>query len=140
MKIGLGTDGAASNNNLDLFREVRLAALVHKVRERDATAVPASLALRFATMGGAACLGLEGKIGQLSPGFRADLIAVSLHRPHLVPRHDPVSHLVYAVEGFSDVTDVMVDGEFLLRDGRFTRFDEERILREAERLGKSLVR
>ncbi|MGQ9779711.1 MAG: amidohydrolase [Bacillota bacterium] len=138
--VGLGTDGAASNNNLDLFREVRLAALVHKVREQDATAVPAGLALRFATVGGAACLGLEKKIGQLSPGFRADLIMVSLHRPHLVPRHDPLSHLVYAVEGFADVTDVMVDGEFLLRDGRFTRLDEERIMREAERLGKSLVK
>ncbi|NLG84795.1 MAG: amidohydrolase [Firmicutes bacterium] len=137
--VGLGTDGAASNNNLDLFREVRLAALIHKVREEDATAIPAGLALRFATVGGAASLGLAEKIGQITPGFRADLIMLSLHRPHLVPGHDPISHLVYAAEGFADVTDVMVDGEFLLRDGRFTRLDEERIMREAERLGRSLV-
>ena len=78
--VGLGTDGASSNNNLDLFREMHLAALVHKVREKDATAVPAVSALRLATSGGAACLGRKDSLGILAPGYRADLAFVDLNR------------------------------------------------------------
>ncbi|MGE5529951.1 MAG: amidohydrolase [Patescibacteria group bacterium] len=136
--VGLGTDGAASNNNLDLWREIHLAALVHKVREGDATAVPAQAALRMATSGGAACLGLSAAIGAIAPGYRADLIMVDLDRLHLTPLHNAVSHLVYAAEGF-DVTDVMVDGRFLLRRGEFIHLDAERVRREAGRLGLDLA-
>lgn len=137
--VGLGTDGAASNNNLDLLREVRLAALVHKVRERDATAIPARAALAMATAGGATCLGLGDEIGRIAPGFRADLITVALDRPHLTPPHNILSHLVYAAEGY-DVADVIVDGRILVRDGKNTVLDEERIRREAGRLGLGLVK
>ena len=137
--VGLGTDGAASNNNLDLWREVHLAALVHKFREHSATAVPAAAALRMATIGGAACLGQEGRLGCLVPGCRADLVLLDLNRPHLIPRHNALSHLVYAAEG-GDVTDVMVDGRFLMRDGKLLQLDEERIIHEAGRLGLELVR
>ena len=136
--MGLGTDGAASNNNLDLWREVHLAALVHKLRNRDAMAIPAGTALSMATTGGASCLGRRGEIGELSIGSRADLIMVDLNQLHLSPRHDPISLLVYAAEGH-DVSDVMVDGEFLLREGRLVKLDAKRIIHEANRLGLGLV-
>lgn len=136
--VGLGTDGAASNNNLDLLREVHLAAIIHKVREKSATVIPAKIALRLATVGGAACLGREDSLGCLAPGHRADLILVDLCRAHVTPGHDPISHLVYAARG-SDVTDVMVDGRFLLRQGELVTLDEERIVHEAGRLGLALV-
>ena len=136
--VGLGTDGAASNNNLDLWREVHLAALVHKFRNRDAMAIPAGTALSMATTGGASCLGRRGEIGELSIGSRADLIMVDLNQLHLSPRHDPISLLVYAAEGH-DVSDVMVDGEFLLREGRLVKLDAKRIIHEANRLGLGLV-
>ncbi len=137
--VGLGTDGASSNNNLDLFREIHLAALIHKARERDATVIPARTALRMATSLGAACPGFGEGLGRIAPGYKADLIMVDLDRAHLVPRHDVVSHLVYAAEGH-DVTDVMVDGWFLMRNGQLTYLDEEKILREAGRLGLELVK
>jgi 5-methylthioadenosine/S-adenosylhomocysteine deaminase len=118
--LSLGTDGAASNNRLDMFEEMRLAALLAKAVARDAEALPAHAALRAATLGGAAALGLESKIGSIVPGKAADLTAVRLAGPDagagLMPCYDPVSHLVYAA-GRHDVTDVWIAGKQLLRGG-----------------------
>jgi 5-methylthioadenosine/S-adenosylhomocysteine deaminase len=117
--VGLGTDGAASNNNLDLWGEMSLAARLHKVWRRDPTLLSAPRTLALATREGARVLGLEHSIGTLTPGKEADLIIIDLNRPHLTPLHDPYSHLVYAARA-RDVRQVMVGGRWLLRHGEFT--------------------
>lgn len=110
INVGLGTDGAASNNRLDIFTEMRLAALLAKAESGDATAVPAYTAIEMATINGAKALGLEDKIGSIEVGKRADLIAVSFSDIEMQPCFDPVSHLVYVV-GREQVSHTWVDGE-----------------------------
>jgi len=100
--VGLATDGAASNNDLDMFSEMRSAALLHKVVRMDPTVMDARTVVEMATLGGAKVLGMDSLIGSIVPGKRADFIAVSLDRPHLQPVYDPYSHLVYAARS-SDV-------------------------------------
>jgi 5-methylthioadenosine/S-adenosylhomocysteine deaminase len=129
--VSLGTDSAASNNNLDLFEEIRVAALLHKGVTGDPTVVPAAEALRMGTVYGARALGLEGKTGVLKPGMKADFIGVSTDKPHFVPRTDYVSHLVYAASG-ADVKHVWADGRQLLKDGTLLTLDEEKIRYEAQ--------
>jgi 5-methylthioadenosine/S-adenosylhomocysteine deaminase len=114
VNVALGTDGAASNNRLDLMQEMRQATLLAKAVARDAEAMPAHLALRSATLGGAIALGLDRRIGSIVPGKLADLVAVRLHGPELTPCFDPVSHLVYAA-GREHVSDVWVAGKQQLR-------------------------
>jgi 5-methylthioadenosine/S-adenosylhomocysteine deaminase len=116
INIALGTDGAASNNRLDMFEEMRLGALLAKAVAQDAEALPAHAALRAATLGGAAALGLDARIGTIASGKCADLAAVRLAGPELSPCYDPLSHLVYAA-GRQHVTDVWVAGKRLLRSG-----------------------
>ena len=116
VNICLGTDGAASNNRLDLLAEMRTAALLAKAVARDAEALPAHAALRAATLGGARALGLGARIGSIEPGKRADLAAIALRAPELAPCYDPVSQLVYAA-GREHVTHVWVDGALQVRDG-----------------------
>jgi len=119
VNLSIGTDGAASNNCLDMFAEMRLAALLAKAVAADAEVLPAHAALRAATLGGAAALGLESRIGSIAPGKAADLVAVRLAGPELSPCYDPVSHLVYAA-GRQHVSDVWVAGQRLLRDGNYS--------------------
>ena len=118
INVALGTDGAASNNRLDMFEEMRLCALLAKAVAQDAEALPAHAALRAATLGGAAALGLEARIGSIAPGKSADLAAVRLVGPELSPCYDPQSHMVYAA-GRHNVSDVWVEGRHLLRSGQF---------------------
>jgi 5-methylthioadenosine/S-adenosylhomocysteine deaminase len=122
VNVALGTDGAASNNRLDLFEEMRTAALLAKAVALDASAMPAHAALRAATLGGAMALGLEARIGSIVPGKAADLAAVDFDSLELQPAYDVVSHLVYAC-GREHVTDVWVGGERVLRDRMLTRLD-----------------
>jgi len=126
VNIGLGTDGAASNNRLDLFAEMRLAALLAKGSTGDATAMPVHKALECATLGGARALGLQEKIGSIVPGKLADLVAVNLSASELAPCYDPVSHLVYAA-GREHVSDVWINGERRLADGELVNLDESAI-------------
>jgi 5-methylthioadenosine/S-adenosylhomocysteine deaminase len=130
VNIGLGTDGAASNNRLDLFSEMRLAALLAKGSSGDATAMPAHTALECATLGGARALGLQDRIGSIVAGKLADLTAVNLAATALSPCYDPVSHLVYAA-GREHVSDVWVGGERRLADGELVNLDESAILAKA---------
>jgi 5-methylthioadenosine/S-adenosylhomocysteine deaminase len=116
VNLAIGTDGAASNNRLDMFAEMRLAALLAKAVARDAEALPAHAALRAATLGGAAALGLESRIGSIVAGKSADLAALRMSGPELSPSYDTLSHLVYAA-GREHVSDVWVAGRRLLREG-----------------------
>lgn len=120
--VALGTDGAASNNDLDMLGEMRTAALLAKLAAGRADALPAATALELATIGGARALGLEGEIGSLVPGKAADVVAVDLDRPETQPVYDPVSQLVYACSR-EQVTDVWVAGRALLRDRELLSVD-----------------
>jgi 5-methylthioadenosine/S-adenosylhomocysteine deaminase len=115
--VGLGTDGAGSNNDLDLFGEMSLAARLHKVWQGDPTVLSAQQVLALATREGAKVLGLGDRVGTLAPGKQADLIVVDVNQPHLTPLYDPYSHLVYAARS-ADVRQVMVAGRWLMRDRR----------------------
>jgi 5-methylthioadenosine/S-adenosylhomocysteine deaminase len=119
VNVALGTDGAASNNRLDMFQEMRTAALLAKAVAGDAQALPAHAALRAATLAGARALGIEARTGSIVPGKAADLVAVDLSAPELMPCFDPVSQLVYAA-GREHVSHVWVDGELRISEGNFT--------------------
>src|ERR1700682_4799254 len=122
VNIALGSDGAASNNRLDVFAEARLASLIAKVAGNDAAALPAADVLRMATLGGATALGMESDIGSLEPSKQADAIAVDLSGLYSGPCYEPVSHLVH-VTGRDQVSDVWVAGERLVADAMLTRLD-----------------
>lgn len=138
IETGIATDGAASNNDLDMWEEMRLAALLAKGVTRDATAVSAQQALQMATIGGARCLNLDNEIGSLEVGKKADILLMNFDKPHLAPRHNVVSHLVYAAKA-SDVDTVLVDGRVLVRGGEFTQLDSARVCHEAQRCATRLV-
>jgi 5-methylthioadenosine/S-adenosylhomocysteine deaminase len=127
--VGLGTDGAASNNNLDLFQEMDTAAKIHKVQSLDPTVLDAGSVLRMATIDAARALGLSERIGSLEPGKLADIIILDTRKPHLVPIYHPVSQLVYAARG-SDVETVLINGRLVMENGRILTFDVERAMQE----------
>jgi 5-methylthioadenosine/S-adenosylhomocysteine deaminase len=137
--VSLGTDSSASNNNVDMFDEIRLAALLQKGATLDPTAVPAAEALAMATEYGAAAVWQSGVFGRLAPGMKADFIAVDIDQPHFYPHTDLVSHLVYSASGH-DVTDVCVDGRWLMRNRQLLTLDEERIKHDAGRCFDRLLR
>ena len=136
--VGLGTDGAASNNDLDMFEAMRFAALLHKVKTGDPRVLPARAVLDMATIGGATALGLHNQIGSIEPGKRADLVVLSTASARLTPLYEPISHLVYAARG-EDVRTVMVNGRVLMRDRRMLTLDEGAVLAEARKFA-DLVR
>ena len=135
--VGLGTDGAASNNDLDMWEEMRLAAFLQKVDRMDPRVLPALTVLSMATDGGARAIGLGERIGSLEPGKQADLIQVAFDDVHHVPLYDVVSHLVYVTDE-QDVASVVVDGTILLRDGEFPTLDTDRIAKEARALAAGI--
>ena len=123
VRVSLGTDGPASNNDLDLLSEMRTAALIQKGWRRDPTVLPAKEVFRMATEVGARALGFP-RCGRLEPGYEADLAVLKLGSPSLTPVHDPLSLLVYSARG-GEVSDLMVEGRWLMREGRILTFDEE---------------
>jgi 5-methylthioadenosine/S-adenosylhomocysteine deaminase len=128
--VGLGTDGAASNNDLDLFDEIRDAAMVGKLKAEDASAVDAATAVEMATAGSAAVCGFDS--GRITEGANADFAVLDLEKAHLTPHHDLVSHLAYAVSG-ADVRHTVCDGRVLMRDRDVLTLDAERVREEAEK-------
>ena len=128
--IGLGTDGAASNNDLDMFEAMRMAAMLAKVSTFDPQAVTARQALEMATIRGARALGMENQIGSLEKGKRADVIVVSMNSARQTPMYDPISHLVYVTRG-DDVQDTIVQGKVLMRSRKVQTLDETMVLKDA---------
>ncbi|MEF8883052.1 MAG: amidohydrolase [Halapricum sp.] len=137
VRVGLGTDGAASNNDLDMFDEMRDAAMLGKLAADDASAVDAPSVVEMATAGSASILGFES--GRIEAGANADLAVIDLDAPHLTPAHDLVSHLAYAVRG-SDVRHTVTDGQVLMRDREVRVFEEEAVRERAEKRAQALVK
>jgi 5-methylthioadenosine/S-adenosylhomocysteine deaminase len=124
--VGLGTDGCASNNDLDLFAEMDTAAKLHKVHMLDPTVLAAEQVLKMATVDGARALGLGGVTGSLTPGKRADLIVLDTRRPHWTPMYHPASHLVYTARR-SDVVHTVIEGRVVMEKGRLSTLDAAQI-------------
>jgi 5-methylthioadenosine/S-adenosylhomocysteine deaminase len=137
VRVGLGTDGAASNNDLDMWEEMRLAALLQKVDRMDPEVIPATTVLEMATSGGAKAIGLGDEVGSLEVGKRADIIQVAFDDVHHIPTFDVVSHLVY-VSDEQDVASVVVDGKLLMQDGELLTIDTARVASEATELASRI--
>ncbi len=131
--VGLGTDGAASNNDLDMFEAMRQASFLAKHTTRDPTALPAQTVLDMATIGGARALGLAGGIGSLEAGKRADIITVSTAQARQTPLYDPVSHLVYVTRG-DDVSTTIVNGKVLMKARQLRTLDRTAVIADANRM------
>lgn len=135
--LGLGTDGSASNNDVDMFGEMNTAAKLHKVVNMDPTAMNAETTLHTATMGGAACLQAESEIGSLAVGKKADIIVLDLNQPHLTPLYNIPSHLVYAARG-ADVVHSIINGRQVMRNRQLLTLDEESILVRMREIGQHI--
>ena len=136
--VGLGTDGCASNNNLDLFTEMDTASKLAKVANLDPTIIDARTVLKMATIGGAKVIGLENRIGTIETGKKADIIIVDANTPHMTPMYNPYSQLVYSATG-GDVRDVIINGRIIYRDRRFTTLDSAEIMDEVKRLCRRIT-
>ncbi len=136
--VGLGTDGASSNNNVDMLEEMRAAALLQKLHTGDASVLPAYQALHMATAGGARALGMQEQIGRLVSGLKADIVLMDMHQPHLYPLFDIYAQIVYAAAS-SDVHTVLVDGRVVMEDRRLLTLDEDLVMAEAQRCADALV-
>lgn len=137
LDVGIGTDGCASNNNLDMFGEMGATARLHKVMSLDPTVLDARQVLRLATHGGARAIGLGDRIGSIEVGKKADLVIIDTYKPHLTPLYDPVSLLVYAASG-SDVRDVIINGRLVVQDGRLLTIEIETVIDAVERLCREI--
>lgn len=137
--LGIGTDGSASNNDVDMFGEMNTVAKVQKLATMDPTVMDAETTLRAATLNGAAVLGAENKIGSLETGKHADFIVLNLDQPHLTPIYNPVSHLVYAARG-SDVIHSIINGRVVMQNRILTTLDEGAILNKMGQIGRHIRR
>jgi 5-methylthioadenosine/S-adenosylhomocysteine deaminase len=136
--VGIGTDGCASNNNLDLFQEMDTAAKLHKVNSLDPTVMDARTVVRMATIDGARVLGLEDTTGSIETGKKADVIIIDVNRPHLIPMYNVYSHLVYAVTG-SDVVTAIVNGRLLMEDRVLTTVDVDAVMRAVNQIAQDIT-
>ncbi|MGD8439468.1 MAG: amidohydrolase family protein [Holophagae bacterium] len=137
LKIGIGTDGAASNNTLDLLRDTQLTALLHKGVSGDPTVLPARTMIEMATIGGAGVLGLDSEIGTLVEGKQADIVCVAVDGPHATPIYDPFSHLVFAARS-ADVKHVLVRGQLVVGNRELATLDRERIEADVVEFAKQI--
>lgn len=135
--VGLGTDGCASNNDLDLFLEMDSVAKLHKAKTLDPTAMNARTVLKMATIQSARALGLNQVIGSLETGKKADLIVIDTNKPHLTPMFNPVSHLVYAAMG-SDVTTSIINGSVVMEDRQLISLDLKSVMEDINKIAKEI--
>jgi 5-methylthioadenosine/S-adenosylhomocysteine deaminase len=138
LTVGIGTDGCASNNNLDLFQEMDTAAKIGKVFTHDPVNMDAKTVLKMATLWGGKILGLESEIGSIEVGKKADIIVVDLQSPHLVPLYNPASTIVYSANG-ADVKDVIVNGQILMKDRNFRTLDPDEIIERVTALSHEIM-
>jgi 5-methylthioadenosine/S-adenosylhomocysteine deaminase len=136
--VGMGTDGCASNNDLDLFLEMDSVAKLHKAKTLDPTVMDALTVLKMATIKGARALGLDQAIGSLEIGKKADLIIIDTNKPHLTPMYNPVSHLVYAAMG-SDVTTSIINGNVVMEDGQIKTMDIKAVIDDVNKIVKEIT-
>lgn len=138
LALGLGTDGASSNNNLDLLQEMRSSSFLHKLHTMNPTVLPAYQCLEMATVNGARALGLEQEVGCLKPGMKADMILIKINAPHMLPLYDLPANLVYSAQA-ADVDTVLIDGRVVMEKRKITAFDEEEVLRQVKACALDLV-
>nr|WP_255688457.1 amidohydrolase [Tepidanaerobacter sp. GT38] len=139
VNVTLGTDGASSNNNLNMFEEMHLASIMHKALNYDAVSVPAETVIKMATINGAKALGIEDELGSLEVGKKADIILIDLRKPHLVPLNNPLSAICYSAQS-SDVHTVIVDGKILMENYELKTIDIEKAMHDAEDAARKLIR
>ncbi|MGD8985725.1 MAG: amidohydrolase [Desulfobacteraceae bacterium] len=137
--VGLGTDGCASNNNLDLFAEMDMAAKLHKISTMDTTVMDAVTVMRMATIEGAKALGMGEITGSLEKGKKADVIILDTKKPHLTPMYNPFSHLVYSARG-NDVTHCIINGQLLMEDRKLLGIDLYEIMEKARQKSRDVRR
>ncbi|MBN2438451.1 MAG: amidohydrolase [Deltaproteobacteria bacterium] len=137
--VGLGTDGCASNNNLDMFEEMDTAAKLEKSARLDPTVMSARTVIRMATCNGAKTLGLDSLVGTLEVGKKADLCIIGMNRPHLTPLYNEYSHLVYAVNG-ADVDTVLINGKVVMRDRKLLTIDEDEAMERVREIALRVLR
>ncbi len=135
--VGLGTDGCASNNNLDMFQEMDTAGKLEKVERLDPTIMSASTVTRMATCDGARVLGMENFTGSIKSGMKADIILIDLNKPHLTPMYNPYSHLVYAVNG-SDVDTVIINGKIIMKNRQLLTINEAAVIEKVKEIARSI--
>jgi 5-methylthioadenosine/S-adenosylhomocysteine deaminase len=138
VNVSLGTDGPASNNSLDMFETMKIAALLQKLVYQNPTIMPAFQVLEMATINGAKALGLEDSIGSIEVGKKADIILIDLSKPHLKPLHNIYASIVYSARS-SDVDTVIVDGKTLMENGQIKALDEQAIIEKAEKTSSDLL-
>ncbi|MFW6111024.1 MAG: amidohydrolase [Thermoproteota archaeon] len=138
VNVGLGTDGPASNNTLDMFETMKIAALLQKQSYSDPTVLPSQKVVQMATIDGARALGLEKDIGSLQVGKKADIILVDLFKPHLKPLHDIYANIVYSMQG-GDVTTVIIDGKVVMENREVKTINERAVMEKAEKTAWDLV-
>jgi 5-methylthioadenosine/S-adenosylhomocysteine deaminase len=138
ISVALGTDGASSNNNLDMLQEMRSCALLHKVNSMNPTVLPAYQALEMATLNGARAMGMDNEFGQLKAGLKADMILLGLDEAHMIPRYDILANLVYSGQA-SDVETVIIDGNIVMEDREIKTFDEKEVLEQARKTAARLI-
>lgn len=138
VKVGIGTDGAASNNDVDMFTEMDSVAKMQKVITMDSTSMSAEQTLHAATLGGAETLGAEQQIGSLEVGKKADVIVLNMNQPHLTPLYNAPSHLVYAARG-ADVMHSIIDGNVIMENRKLMTMDEDRLLAEMRKMGEKIA-
>jgi 5-methylthioadenosine/S-adenosylhomocysteine deaminase len=138
ISVGLGTDGSASNNNVDMFGEMNTAAKLHKVNSLDPTSMPAETVLEMATIGGARVLDAENEIGSLEPGKKADLIVLDMNQPHLTPLFNIPSHMVYAARG-ADVIHSVINGRLVMHNRKLLSLDEKAIMDNIMTMAQQII-
>ncbi|MDA3838584.1 MAG: amidohydrolase [Candidatus Delongbacteria bacterium] len=138
LTVSLGTDGPASNNNLDMFEEMSLTVKIHKALNDDSTIMNAKEVLRMGTINGAKVIGIDNITGSLEIGKKADLIIIDINKPHLTPMYDPYSHLTYSANG-SDVDTVIINGKIILKNRKFTNFDLDKVMLDIKHISNEII-
>lgn len=138
VNVGIGTDGTASNNNLNMFEEMHITSLLHKVSWGDPTLLPANKVIQMGTVDSAKVVNLSHEIGTLESGKKADLILIDLDQPHLYPCHDLIANLIYSAQG-ADVKTTIIDGQIVMRDRQVLTIDEEKVLFKAQHYANLII-